>query len=107
MSNNQNMSINGPGHIRSLNDFEEHWGRKESSEKSAVAEGCSIAVQRDVLGDYTLTLHALRYVFSCVCVFTCWSMWTYLKRAAPGTLGFISSSCVISMPAFQMVQQVT
>lgn len=53
MSNNQNMSINGSGHVQGLNDFEEHWGCKESccSEKSAVAVGCCIAVQRDVLGD--------------------------------------------------------
>lgn len=43
----------------------------------------------------------------CLCVFTCQSMWTYLKPAALGTLGFISSSCVISMPTFRTVHQVT
>lgn len=101
------MSINGPGCIWVLNDFEEHWGRKESCffEKSAVAMGCSIAVQRDVLGDDTHIARTSLCV--CVCVFTCRCMWTYLKPAALGTLGFISSSCVISMPTFQMVHQVT
>lgn len=102
MSHNQSRSNNGPGcsGVGGLNDFEEHWGRKESrcSEKSAVAVGCSIAVQRDVLGP-TPKLQSL------VCVFTCWSLCTYLKPAALGTLGFIFSSCVISMPAFQTVHQ--
>lgn len=67
MSHNQSRSNNGPGcsGVGGLNDFEEHWGRKESrcSEKSAVAVGCSIAVQRDVLGP-TPKLQSL----VCVCL---------------------------------------
>lgn len=41
-------------------------------------------------------VHALQRV-----LFTCRSMRAYLKPAARGTLGFISSSCVISIPFFK------
>lgn len=41
----------------------------------------------------------------CECVLMCWNKWAYLKPVALGILGFISSSCVISTPAFQMVRQ--
>lgn len=106
MSHNQNTSSNGVWPHTGLNDFEEHRGRKESCccEKSAVAVGCSIAVQRDVP---RYCANAACTSLCVVCVFMCRSMWTYLKPAALGTLGFISLSCVISTAVFQMVQQVT
>lgn len=87
----QNTKKNGPGHIqaemilRSTEDV-------RRAENSAVALGCGIAVQRDVLGDYASAAR------TSTCVFTCRSMRAYLKPAALGTLGFISSSCVISIP---------
>lgn len=70
MSHNQNMSSDGVWPHSGLNDFEEHRGCKESCccQKSAVAVGCSIAVQRCAGG---LRECCMRFTMGrmCVCVY--------------------------------------